>query len=91
MRITDIKVIGQGIISSQMALVTVETDEGITGIGSTSAPVQVIAAFIEGNRGLRELLIGEDPTDTNRLWLKMAEGWQAQRGRGGEGGVFCGG
>ncbi|MCL0099869.1 mandelate racemase/muconate lactonizing enzyme family protein [Dehalococcoidia bacterium] len=87
MRITDIKVIGQNIVSSQMALITVETDEGITGIGSTSAPTQVIAALIEGNRGLRELLIGEDPTDTNRLWLKMAEGWQAQRGRGGEGGV----
>jgi D-galactarolactone cycloisomerase len=86
MRITDVKVLGKSIRGST-ALVTVETDEGVTGIGSTSAPIPVIAALIEGDGGLRELLIGEDPTETNRLWRKMEEGWQAQRGRGGEGGV----
>ena len=86
MKITGVKVLGKKIRAST-ALVTVETDEGITGIGSTSAPVPVIVAFIEGHGGLRELLLDEDPTETNRLWRKMEEGWQSQRGRGGEGGV----
>ena len=83
MRITEIQVLGQ-----QLCLVRVKTDQGITGIGATAAPSSAIRALInQGPGSLSQLLIGEDPTDTNRLWRKMFEQWQAQRGRGDEGGV----
>ncbi len=81
MKITDVRIIGP-------TLVEVETDEGITGIGATAAPKPAIAALLESETvGLRPLLIGEDPTDINRLWRKMSEEWPAQVGRGGEGGM----
>ena len=87
MKITDVRVIGKGIKNGHTALVEVESDDGLVGIGATSATVPVIAAFIEGDAGLRPLLLGQDPTNTNLMWRRMSEGWQAQRGRGGEGGM----
>ena len=88
MKITNVRVVNSRLVDSSTALVQVETDEGTTGIGSTSAPVPAIMALVEtGAASLKPLLVGEDPTRTNRLWTKMYEGWQAQRGRGGEGGV----
>lgn len=70
-------------------LVEIETDEGIIGIGATAAPPYVIAPLIEeGIHSMRSYLIGEDPTDINRLWKILFETWQAQNfGRGGEGGL----
>ncbi len=70
-------------------LVEIETDEGITGIGATAAPPYVIAPLIEeGIHSMRSYLIGEDPTDINRLWKTLFETWQARNfGRGGEGGL----
>jgi L-alanine-DL-glutamate epimerase-like enolase superfamily enzyme len=64
--------------SGQDALIVrVTTDAGITGIGEVdSAPMSVKGA-IEGpfshtaTTGLREVLIGEDPFETERLWYKM--------------------
>ena len=88
MKITEVRVVNSHHTDSGTALVEVTTDEGVTGIGSTAAPVPVITALVEsGEASLKPLLIGEDPTDTNRLWRRMNEGWQAQRGRGGEGGM----
>ena len=88
MKITDVRVVNSDSIDSSTALVEVATDEGITGIGATASPVPVITAVVQaGETSLKPLLIGEDPTDVNRLWLKMFESWQAQRGRGGEGGM----
>ena len=87
MEIVDIRVVGKRMPASNTALVEVETDGGIVGIGATSAPIPMITALVEGKGGLKPLLVGEDPTDTNRLWRKMWEDWQAQRGRGGEGGI----
>ena len=83
MRITKIQVLGK-----HLCLVCIETDEGISGVGSTAAHSGAVRALInEGPGNLSEILIGEDPTDTQRLWRKMFEQWQAQRGRGDEGGI----
>ncbi len=84
MKIADIRVINIDQPRCQIPLVEVETDSGLIGIGATQAPVKPIAALIAD---IAPLLLGQDPTSPNRLWRTMNEGWQAQRGRGGEGGV----
>ena len=86
MKITDVRVVSKGLRSGAPVLVEVETDEGITGVGSTSASVSVISALIEDELdGLKGLLIGADPTDPNMAWHRMFA--SGKRGRGGEGGV----
>lgn len=67
--------------SSQDALlVRVETDAGITGWGEVDGCPWVVKAVIDAPmshtlvNGLRNLLIGEDPFDVQRLWSKMYEG-----------------
>ena len=85
MKITDVRVVSKGLHSAP-AIVQVETDEGVTGIGATAAHIPAIAALIEaGPDSLRSLVIGEDPTETNRLWRKMFT--RGDQGRGGEGGL----
>jgi L-alanine-DL-glutamate epimerase-like enolase superfamily enzyme len=63
-------------VKNDTVLVFVETDEGLTGIGEalaipTSVPTAV-AAVIEDD--LKPMLLGEDPTYTERLWEKMYNG-----------------
>ena len=85
MRITDVRVVSKGLRIGPV-LVEVETDEGITGVGSTSASVSVISALIEDESdGLKGMLIGTDPTDVNMAWRRMFA--SGNRGRTGEGGV----
>ena len=89
MRITDVEAIvlrqqsvDEGIAdgSQDDLVVLVHTDEGITGIGEVDSAPEVVAALVEGNGshavaiGLRELLVGEDPLDVERLWRKMYRG-----------------
>ncbi len=89
MRITDVEAIvlrqpsvDEGIAdgSQDDLVVLVHTDEGITGIGEVDSAPEVVAALIHGEGshavaiGLRELLIGEDPLDVERLWDKMYRG-----------------
>lgn len=64
--------------SGQDALVIkVSTDAGITGIGEVDSAPLAVKGFIEGPfshttvAGLREILIGEDPFETEYLWHKM--------------------
>lgn len=64
--------------SGQDALIVkVHTDEGITGIGEVdSAPLAVQGTILgpyshTTTSGLRHLLIGEDPFETEYLWHKM--------------------
>jgi L-rhamnonate dehydratase len=64
--------------SGQDALIVkVHTDEGITGIGEVdSAPIAAQGMILGPyshtiSSGLRHLLIGEDPFQTERLWEKM--------------------
>lgn len=89
MRITDIEVIelrvpgwdATGLDGSyDTCVVRVHTDAGITGIAETDSLPGVIRAIINANpshsgaRGLRELLLGQDPADIEELWQRMYDG-----------------
>jgi D-galactarolactone cycloisomerase len=84
MKITDVKTIrlratipteGQvfsrsGVRSSRSTtLVKVETDEGITGLGSCSGNGELIEVIVA--RVLKPLLIGTDPTEIDEIWDKV--------------------
>jgi len=86
MKLTDLRAFGPR--HGYVTFVEITTDGGLTGIGSTDAPLAIVKPIIEhGAISLRGLLIGEDPRDPARLWRKMFEQWQARRGRGSEGGL----
>src|SRR4029077_11056499 len=61
-------------------VILVQTDEGIVGIGEVDSAPEVVRAIVEAPRsqpmvnGLRELLLGENPLDIERLWSKMYRG-----------------
>ncbi len=64
--------------SGQDALIVrIETDAGLYGIGEVDSSPMAVKGLIEGpychplSSGLRELLIGEDPLQTEYLWNKM--------------------
>ena len=69
-----------------IAIVNVETDESIVGIGDAMThslyheAALSVKVIIE--RGLRNLLVGENPVDVRRLWRKMyqSEIYTRQRG-----------
>ncbi len=85
MKITDVEVIylrlpevKKQCDSGQDALIVrVSTDAGITGIGEVDSAPLAVKGAIEGpfshnvTCGLRELVIGEDPLETEKLWYKM--------------------
>jgi L-alanine-DL-glutamate epimerase-like enolase superfamily enzyme len=58
-------------------LVRVRTDTGLEGIGEADSSPEVVKAIIDAPFshniacGLRELLVGENPLETDRLWQKM--------------------
>lgn len=58
-------------------LIVVSTDEGLTGIGEVESFSPGIKALVEGPsshnhaRGLREVIVGKDPTDPETLWEEM--------------------
>jgi L-alanine-DL-glutamate epimerase-like enolase superfamily enzyme len=61
-------------------VIFVHTDEGITGIGESDVNPWIARACIEApsthsmGLGLKEMLIGENPLDTERLWQKLYVG-----------------
>lgn len=64
--------------SGQDALIVkVTTDAGITGIGEVDSSPLAVKGAIEGpfshttTAGLREIVVGEDPFETEYLWEKM--------------------
>lgn len=64
-----------------LCLVKVSTDEGITGYADVETQAHVAQAAVNAPRsgsgafeGLRELVLGEDPFETERLWDKMYRG-----------------
>ena len=71
-------------------VVFIHTDEGITGVGETDVNPWIARACIEApsthtmGRGLKDMLLGEDPLDTERLWEKLYVG-SAMNGRRGAG------
>src|SRR3569832_298111 len=60
-----------------VVLVRVRSDNGLEGIGEADASPEVIKAIMDAPfshniaPGLREILIGENPLETERLWQKM--------------------
>lgn len=73
-------------------VVLIHTDEGITGIGETDVNPWIAKACIEApgthtmGLGLKEMLLGENPLDIERLWEKLYTG-SAMNGR--RGAVIC--
>jgi L-rhamnonate dehydratase len=71
-------------------IVKITTDEGLVGIGETDANPWAVKGMIEApgthcmGLGLKEMLIGADPSDVEGLWLKLYEG-SAMNGRRGLG------
>jgi L-alanine-DL-glutamate epimerase-like enolase superfamily enzyme len=98
MKITDVEVIclrvpkiGERCVWGEDAVVVrVHTDEGIVGIGETDSSPLVVKSVIETPNsnlacfGLKEVLIGENPLDIERLWNKMYEmsNYLGRRGAG---------
>ncbi len=66
--------------SQDALLIRVHTDAGITGVGEVDSLPPVIKAIVEAPpshaiaSGLRHLLIGENPLETDRLWHKLYRG-----------------
>ncbi len=85
MKITDVEAlyirlpqVKQQCDSGQDALIVrVRTDEGITGIGEVDSAPLAVQGIINGPYshtlccGLKQLLLGEDPFETEYLWQKM--------------------
>lgn len=98
MKIIDIEVIGLRVPppgapcewGEDAVIVKIHTDAGITGVGEADSSPHVIRAFIETphshstSMGLKEILIGEDPLEIERLWNKMyfASNYIGRRGAG---------
>ncbi len=63
--------------SQDAVLVRVRTDNGLEGIGEADASPEVVKAVVDAPFshniacGLREILIGENPLETERLWQEM--------------------
>jgi L-alanine-DL-glutamate epimerase-like enolase superfamily enzyme len=77
-QILRVKSVQQKTASCQdVVLVRVRTDEGLEGLGEADASPEVVKAIVDAPYshniacGLREILLGENPLETERLWQKM--------------------
>src|SRR4029079_14038059 len=63
--------------SQDAVIVRVRTDSGLEGIGAAAVSPEVVKAIVDAPfshniaSGLREILLGENPLETERLWQKM--------------------
>ena len=63
--------------SQDVVLVRIRTDNGLEGIGEADSSPEVVKAIIDAPFshniacGLRQILIGENPLENERLWQKM--------------------
>jgi L-rhamnonate dehydratase len=88
-KITDVEaiVLRQAVVNEGIAdgsqddlVVRIHTDEGITGIGEVDSSPELVQALVQAPSShavavsLRDVLIGEDPMDVERLWQKMYRG-----------------
>jgi len=85
MRITDVETIYLRLPSirheadsgQDALIVRVHTDAGITGIGEVDSAPMAVYGMIHGpyshevTSGLREIVVGEDPFETEKIWHKM--------------------
>lgn len=58
------------VLLDRYQLVRIETDEGVTGVGEVS-PMNVRVTHSMVERALAPLLVGEDPSNIERLWQRM--------------------
>ncbi len=78
LRLPQVEAIASGV--QDALVVRVHTDEGIVGIGEVDSSPAVIQSIFEAPMshslacGLRQLLLGEDPLERERLWRKLYEG-----------------
>lgn len=69
-------------------IVRIHTDSGLVGIGETDSSPAVVKALIETPsshetcQGLKQLLLGENPLEIDRLWKKMYRGSEYMGRRG---------
>jgi L-rhamnonate dehydratase len=76
--------------ASDTVIVRIRDEEGRVGIGEADAPAAVVAAYVNmpdlhlWSRGLRTLLIGQDPFPIEALWERLYEGsiYPGRRGGG---------
>jgi L-alanine-DL-glutamate epimerase-like enolase superfamily enzyme len=86
MRITDVRAIHVRVEDPNITLfdgsyddcvIIVETDEGVTGLGEVESLAPAVQAFVNAKdahnhaRGLRNVLLGQDPRDPEGLWQQM--------------------
>lgn len=75
LRIPDVEAKTAG--TQDTLVIRIQTDTGLEGIGEADASPEILKAIIDAPFshniacGLRELLIGEDPLETDRLWEKL--------------------
>lgn len=78
LRLPEVKWIADG--TQDALIIKVDTDEGIVGIGEVDSSPHVVKAVVEAPMshdtacGLKELLLGEDPFEVEKLWRKMYKG-----------------
>ena len=88
MKIKSICTLGHPATMGSWALVEVACEGGLSGIGMTGAPAAAVQALIScPTTGMARLLVGQDAREVNRLTRLLDENWQAERGRGDEGGL----
>ena len=69
--------------TQEVVLIRLRTKDGLEGIGETTAHPEVIKAIVDASSshgsacGLREILLGENPLETERLWQKMCRQTQS--------------
>jgi len=95
MRITEVEVITlfapEAEVVKSTCIIRLHTDEGVEGIGQVEMPSLIVQALVKTREwehywspGLEQVLVGEDPLQTERLWQKMyASMWlYGRRGAG---------
>jgi len=66
--------------SQDDVIIRIRTDTGIEGIGEVDASPEIVKAIVEApashawSRGLRELLVGQNPFQVEMLWERMFKG-----------------
>jgi L-rhamnonate dehydratase len=76
--------------SAETLVVRIADEKGLTGIGETDAPPEVIRELVlmpdshAWSRGLRGMLVGRDPFEITRVWHDLYEGtiYHGRRGLG---------
>ena len=63
-------------VKTDNVIVAVETEEGISGIGAAHGGPEAVKAIVEHE--LQPALVGEDPTDIERLWERMYNASRSQ-------------